>query len=322
MISLDGRHCLSASADPVAHVFAPEVRASVAYPVNEALGREALVSSLLEPLWAALPDAERHPFIALRGEHEGRLWEMGTGYWVGTFSEPLFGIPATGRQVAIRYTEMLRFEDGLVGEMYLLPDWIDLMHQAGVNPLRPGLGSPERALPPRTLDGIYPAGSAATAESSRSLVMAMLAELGEYDGVSLSSMDLKRFWHSDFIWFGPGGIGTTRGIAGFQRHHQGPFLRAFPDRVVDSHLATIASGSYVGTGGWPHMHATHDGAGWLGLPPTGVQLELRVMDLWRRDGDLLRENWVAIDIPHMLSQMGLDVFEQMGQLLAGHSRLA
>ena len=53
------------------------------------------------------------------------------------------------------------------------------------------------------------------------------------------------------------------------------------------------------------------GAGWLGLPATNVLLELCVMDIWRRDDNLLRENWVAIDIIHMLRQMGLDVFEQM-----------
>ncbi len=58
------------------------------------------------------------------------------------------------------------------------------------------------------------------------------------------------------------------------------------------------------------MHGTHSGGGWLGLPPTGQQLELRVMDIWRREGDLLKENWVAIDICHMLDQMGLDVFAQ------------
>ncbi|HLL18598.1 MAG TPA: hypothetical protein VK439_07440 [Rubrivivax sp.] len=32
------------------------------------------------------------------------------------------------------------------------------------------------------------------------------------------------------MWHGPGGIGTTRGVDGFQRHHHAPFLHAFPDR--------------------------------------------------------------------------------------------
>ena len=58
------------------------------------------------------------------------------------------------------------------------------------------------------------------------------------------------------------------------------------------------------------MHGTHSGDGWLGLPASGVHLELRVMDIWRREGAMLKENWVAIDIPHMLLQMGIDIFNQ------------
>ena len=59
------------------------------------------------------------------------------------------------------------------------------------------------------------------------------------------------------------------------------------------------------------MHGTHSGGDWLGLPASQRHLSLRVMDIWRREGNRLRENWVAIDIPDMLMQMGLDVFAQM-----------
>jgi hypothetical protein len=31
------------------------------------------------------------------------------------------------------------------------------------------------------------------------------------------------------------------------------------------------------------------------------------MDFWRRDVDLLAENWVFIDLPDLLLQMGVDV---------------
>lgn len=67
------------------------------------------------------------------------------------------------------------------------------------------------------------------------------------------------------------------------------------------------------------MHGTHTGhSGWLGLaPPTGKHIELRVMDIWRREGDLLKENWVAIDIVHILLQLGYDVFAQMKEQLEG-----
>ena len=34
-------------------------------------------------------------------------------------------------------------------------------------------------------------------------------------------------------------------------------------------------------------------------------------DWWRREGDLLIENWVFVDIPHVLLQMGYDLFANM-----------
>jgi hypothetical protein len=32
---------------------------------------------------------------------------------------------------------------------------------------------------------------------------------------------------------------------------------------------------------------------------------MRVMDFWRREGNLLAENWVFIDLPDLLLQMGV-----------------
>ena len=38
---------------------------------------------------------------------------------------------------------------------------------------------------------------------------------------------------------------------------------------------------------------------------------MRVMDFWRRDGEKFIENWVFIDIPELLLQMDVDLFEQL-----------
>ncbi|KAA1189126.1 ester cyclase [Pseudohalioglobus sediminis] len=289
-----------------------QVAWSVCHPVNDLSGPDAVLTEFMLPLRAALPDLERRPFIEIPGQYQGEQWVAGAGYFCGTFLAPLFGIPPTGRALYLRYSELVRLENGRIIQCYLFPDFLDAMHQAGVYPLRPALGHPGLVMPPATLDGLCgedtdPAYSA----SSVQLVMDMLDCLRRYDGRDLESMDLETYWHPDFMWYGPGGIGTTRGIAGFRAHHQGPFLRSFPDRDVDHHACTVACGDYVATGGWPHMHGTHSGGGWLGLPPSGEHLALRVMDIWRRQGNRLKENWVAIDIPHMLAQMGLDVFAEM-----------
>ena len=287
--------------------------------MNDLTGRDQVVEQFLKPLLMAMPDIERKPFVMLSDrnapDRESSYWVDGTGLFVGTFASSLFDIPATGRSMYLRYTEMVRIENDKIAECYIIPDFIDVMHQAGVNPLRDSLGHPGQIMPPTTQDGLLHSNdSADESTKSRQLVLDMLDCLGRYDGKNLLSMDLENYWHPDFMWYGPGGIGATRGIDGFRKYHQGPFVRSFPDRSVDTKINMLACGAYVATGGWPHMTGTHRVGEWLGLPPTNKELTLRVMDIWRREGNLLKENWVAIDIIDMLMQMGLDVFAQMRQL--------
>ncbi|WP_019277687.1 ester cyclase [Vibrio coralliilyticus] len=297
----------------------PDVKWCVAHPVNDLNGPEATHTSFLSPLVTAMPDVARRPMIVMNGEFEGRTWYNSTGYFVGTFEQPLFGIPATGKTLYLRYTEMVCVENNQITESYMIPDFIDAMNQSRVNPLRKSLGHDGLIPSPATADGIQTSDACEEySAKSGQLVHDMLACLGRFDGKDLYSMDLENYWHKDFMWYGPAGIGTTRGIKGFRNHHQAPFVFAFPDRSVDIELNFLAQNDYVSTGGWPHMHGTHTGhSGWLGLAPTGKNIELRVMDIWRREGDLLKENWVAIDIVHILLQLGYDVFGQMKEQLEG-----
>ena len=113
---------------------------------------------------------------------------------------------------------------------------------------------------------------------------------------------------------GPSGIGATRGLHGFQAHHQVPFLRAFPDRVAGDKLCSIGDGNYVVTGGWPSVRGTHLGSDWLGLAPTGKKVGMRVMDFYHVTGGRITENWVPIDIIDILRQLGVDVFARLRHL--------
>jgi len=38
---------------------------------------------------------------------------------------------------------------------------------------------------------------------------------------------------------------------------------------------------------------------------------MRVIDMYRRSGDKLTENWIFIDLLHFWKQQGLDVLERM-----------
>ncbi|WP_197409833.1 nuclear transport factor 2 family protein, partial [Haloferax profundi] len=84
------------------------------------------------------------------------------------------------------------------------------------------------------------------------LVEDMIFEgLESFDEKGLDGMGMEEYWHEDFMWYGPTGIGITRGIDGFQEGHQGPFLDAFPDRLTEGGDIRFAEGNYCGWSGWP-----------------------------------------------------------------------
>ncbi|MGB0938552.1 MAG: ester cyclase [Colwellia sp.] len=285
---------------------------NVAHPINTLKGIDAVNEHYLARLKISLPDIERKTFISFLEQKDGSDWAAATGYFTGTFAEDLFGIKATGKSLFIRFTELAKIQDNKVVECCTFLDFVDVMNQLGVNPLRPSLGHDGFIMPPTSMDGLKENfGDKTEGKTSIALVDSMLEELGRYDGKALSSMKLENYWHNNFIWYGPAGVGTTRGIDGFRAHHQGPFLKGFPDRGIDKKFCFIANDNYAATGGWPHMYGTHTGDNWLGLNATGKTVYPRVMDIWRRENNLLVENWVAIDIPDMVHQMGLTLFDEL-----------
>lgn len=297
---------------PLTNIVNEDVTLFASDPVNELYGIDAIKEQYWKVLSKSLDNIERRPFIEFDSIYNNHKWIAATGYFVGNFVNDLLGIPATYKPLYVRFTELVQLQNEKIINYYIIIDFLDVMHQAGVNPLRKSLGQDALIMPPASMDGLNPIESSVDqSQQSEQLVLSMLEELGRFDGKSLTSMQLEKYWHPDFMWYGPAGIGTTRGISDFRKNHQGPFVFSFPDRVVDHKAAIIKKGNYVSTGGWPHMHGSHLSGGWLGLPPSGIKLELRVIDIWRRENNFLKENWVGIDIIHMCKQMGLDVFAMM-----------
>ena len=298
----------------IPEVLVPDVQFCVSHPINTLNGIEAVQTSWLEPLRNALPDVERRDDVFLIGENpKGDLLVAAHGHYVGTFSQNLFGIPATRAAVRLRYGEFYQLEAGKVVKAYVLLDFLDLMRQAGVAPLHSSAEG--LVLAPRTHDGVrFEIADPLTSQQSRDLVIAMANGLGEYDHKTLASMGMNRFWSPEMMWYGPSGIGTTRGLAGFEQYHQAPFLQAFPDRSGNfppiKRFGLIAEGQYVASGGYPSLGATHLGT-YLGTPATGQEINMRVMDFWRREQNLLSENWVIIDLPNLFLQFGVDLFAHL-----------
>ena len=306
---------LCRAADPAAaaaSVYAPDAECHAFHPVNDLSGRGAIVTHLWQPLQTALPDLERRDSIVIAGTSLGSDSVSVMGHFQGTFAAPLFDIPPTGGVVHLRYGEVHELRDGLIVRSYVILDLLDLMRQAGCWPIAPSLGAEGKWSGPATADGVRP-DVVDTIQGDKELATVRLMHDGllRFDGKRLESMDHEQYWTRDFMWYGPSGIGTTRGLDGFRAHHQVPFLRAFPDRAGGNHIVRVGDGSYVVTGGWPSVTATHLGGDWLGLPATGKSVGMRVMDFYRNENDLIAENWVPIDIVHILLQLGVDVFDRV-----------
>jgi predicted ester cyclase len=290
----------------------------LAHPLGEGLGADALYDRAYRALFAAWPDLERRDTIVIAGQDaDGADWVGCCGYYTGTFAHPWLDIPPTGHQVAMRFHEFYRVERGKVAEIQAIWDIPEVMMQAGAWPMGPSLGRDWQVPGPATQDGLGPHGRDAVDRGRAACrhVTGMLEHMVRHPsqgGPEVMQMD--RFWHPRMNWYGPAGIGTARGIAGFRNWHQIPFLNAMPDRGqrqdgIDVHL--FGEGDYVGVTGWPNMRQTLSHPGWLGLPPTGQQITLRSLDFWRLENGLIRENWVLVDLLDVYAQLRVDVLGRM-----------
>jgi len=212
----------------------------------------------------------------------------------------------------MRFHEFFRFESEQVVEMQALWDIPELMMQARAWPMSPSLGREWHVPGPATQDGLLPNLAGGNCEVSLNIVSSMLAALGKFAEGGVEAMRLPDYWHPACSWYGPAGIGTCRGIQGFRDWHQIPFLNAMPDRIGSLGAGNLfAEGDYVGFTAWPGMRMTISGDGWLGIAPSNRKITMRSLDFWRCEGDLIRENWVLVDILDVYSQIGVDVFARM-----------
>lgn len=289
-------------------------------PFEELNGLDAFNSSFWTPLLNAFPDIEYQPYILLGGAYEERNYVSCTGNFIGTFKKDWAGIPANQQPIWLRFAAHFIIEDNKIVKAWFFIDMLSVIRQAGFT-LFPNKGVEIIPPAPMTGDGIVDYKTLPDqSKKTLDLTNAMLEGLCSYDGKSLESMGQERFWdEKNMMWYGPSGIGTTRGLKGFQKNHQVPFITAFPDRGItekqgEDHFTQIGEGNYSCDFGFPAMYGTHTGDGWLGLKATGKRITLRVVDYWRREGDHLKENWVFIDMPHVLKQLGIDVFKELKNL--------
>ena len=120
--------------------------------------------------------------------------------------------------------------------------------------------------------------------------------------------DIGEFFSQSFRWMGNFGCGTKNGLREFQDNWQRPFQAAFSDKVcVDE--ARLFDGQWGAAFG--RQEAVHTGE-FMGVAPTGKKVEIRYMDFWKVVDGKIVDNWVMVDFPHVLSQLGEDPFKGEG----------
>jgi predicted ester cyclase len=310
----------------------PDCQWRAAHPMNEMSGNAAAAAAIWQPLLTAFPDLERRDSLFLAGVWQGKKMVAAMGHYCGTMRGDWLGIPATGRTVWLRYGEVWQIgPDGRAVQANLLWDVLDVMRQAGVWPLAPSLGVEGTWPGPLTADGLrLDPSDPETGRDSIEQTLRMHKTLAEFDDrgalsrQALIAMPQRDHWHPRMMWYGPAGIGTTRGLDGFVDGHQLPFRIAFhrPQGTFEEvmaerarhgagHYIRIGDGPYSVTGGWPSVYAMHRGGGFCGLPATGKPVFMRVMDFYLHHQGLIRENWVPLDMLDLLRQMGVDVLARM-----------
>ena len=70
---------------------------------------------------------------------------------------------------------------------------------------------------------------------------------------------------------------------------------------------------YMGEWGaaFGRQEAKHSGE-FMGIAPTGKRVEIRYMDFWKVVDGKIVDNYVSVDFPHVMAQLGKDAFDGNG----------
>lgn len=316
-----------------------DVNWNVSAPIDQLIGVESVIADFWLPLRQAFPDLKRAPYVFMGGTDEGashyasdagQEWVSGTGYLTGSFVNDWLGIPATGRKTNIWFGVFYVMRAGKIAEAYLQLDILAVIRQAGFQLMPPAPGAEGGKIPgPLAKDGILlTEQDALESRKTAQLVSAMGAGMRRYqrarDGGDLRSMEQNKYWHPDMKWYGPSGIGACHTLEEYEDYHQRNWLHGFGDRdLMDAasgrRMGWIGEGAYCCGGIWDGAFSYNHGD-YAGIPATGKLMTMRDFDWWKREGELLIENWVPIDMIDLLRQLDINLMARLQQQILARKR--
>jgi len=290
------------------------------HPFNELSSAKEVSEAFWQPFRNSFKNMQRRMDIFMAGKNEidgfKSVWVVSMGHLMGLFDNEWLGINPSRKMAFLRYCEFNKVENGKITETAMFFDIPHVMIQVGLNPFPPQTAAHLVQPGPMTHKGLmFEEQDSSEGEKTLAAIDFMVNDIRTWkEHQELPLVDeLRRSWNEDMIWWGPAGIGATYTIERYAEQHSGPFRAGFKDRIFNGHLCRIAEGNFGGFFGWPNLTLTPSG-GFMGLPASGKSGDMRVIDMYRRDGDKLTENWIFIDFLHFWNQQGIDILERTNKI--------
>ena len=128
------------------------------------------------------------------------------------------------------------------------------------------------------------------------------------EALSTNSNNMEKHFHKDFRWMGNNGCGTKKSLEEFRNNWQLPLRAAFSERIYNTDKFLV-DGEWASCFG--HIDAIHSGE-FMGIAPTNKRVKIHYTDFWEVKDGLIVDNWVTVDFPGILSQLGVDIFNGLG----------
>ena len=291
------------------------------HPFNEINNSETVCKLFWKPLKKSLSFLKRRMDIFFAGAntipgHEG-VWVASMGHLMGLFDKPWLNISPNKKMIFLRYAEFNKINSKKIVETAMFFDIPHLMSQAGLNPFPSQTGANLVQPGPSSHDGLlFEEQDAAETIKTKKVIEDMLDDIKVWKSTDRASLitELKKSWDQNMLWWGPTGIGATYTIERYAEQHCEPFRESFKDRKFNGHLCRVTEGSFGGFFGWPNLSLVHSG-GFMGMPSTGKIGDMRVIDVYKREGKKLKENWIFIDLLHFWKMQDVDILERTTKII-------
>ena len=286
------------------------------HPFNEVIGSRKVSDVFWKPLLQSFGNLTRRLDIFLAGEnkipsYEG-VWVVSMGHLMGLFDSDWLGIKHTSKMALLRYCEFNKIENNKITDVAMFFDIPHLMIQSGLNPFPPQTGAHLVQPGPVTHEGLmFKKQNYSKGLKTKKVIENMINDVKIWQAIEGKPLikELRKSWNEDMVWWGPAGIGATYTIERYANQHSGPFRKGFKDRQFNGHICRVAEGNFGGFFGWPNLTLTPTG-GFMGMPASKIPGDMRVIDMYRREGTKLSENWVFIDLLHFWLMQGVDILDR------------